>query len=110
MNNAILAEAFARLNAVRGNLPDSLVIHEKYVNEFHDILDLLTKETGTDLSRFRVPASELKRTPTSFTPGRGTRYSEAKYCDRQFLLIKIDSVLGFFKLQTAKSEIGFHAP
>ncbi len=112
MSDAILAEAFARLNAMRTHLPDSPSVHERYVHEFHDILDLLEKETAADLSRLRVPVSELKRRITSVAPIRGATYSEARYCAREFLMIKIESVVGFFKLQTAdsKPEIGFAPP
>jgi hypothetical protein len=106
------AEALARLTALKSNLPNPLGVQEKYVNEFHQILDLLELNSGSDLSRFRVPTSELRPQVASLNRLAGrTTYTHDRRCDRNFLTMKIDGVLRLFELQTAgqKSRIGFRA-
>jgi hypothetical protein len=128
-----VAEALARLNSLKSNLPGGVTVEEKYVDEFDAILDLLEQSSGDDLSRFRVPASELKRRVTSSNPYGGTgggwrsRRANAEratipapepkdptddmYCDRSFLMMKIDGLLGLFALRMSgeDSRIGFKA-
>ncbi len=111
MNQEKIAEAFARLKSLKSNLPDGISVKEKYVDEFHHILDLLEQSSGRDLGRFRVPASECKPRVTSANPWRGTvTHSKDNYCERGFLMMKIDAVLGLFELQLSgqQSTIGFH--
>jgi len=111
-NEAVITEAYARLESLRDNLPD-FSVGEKYVREFHEILQLLEKDSGADLTRFRVPAGEVKPRVTSANYLRGTcTYSKTGYCDRSFLKMKVDAVIRFFELQSSNSKpaIGFALP
>jgi len=108
-----LTLTYARLEALRSNLPEGLKVEEKYVTEFHGILSLLEKASGADLTVFRVPGEELKRRITSANPGAGTvGYSDSKFCERSFLMMKVQGVLGFFTLELSspKPAMGFVPP
>lgn len=70
------------LKALKDNVPDWDGIPEKYVHEFHSILDNLESE-GFDLSFFRVPEAEIRQ--------------NSRDCDRNFLMMKIGGVLNFFQ-------------
>ena len=109
-NEEKVAVAYTSLTALKSNLPDISIVGENYVREFHSILDLLAESTGYELARFGVPSSEVQPTIVSGNYRTGeTTYSEAKYCERSFLMMKIDAVLGFFKIVSAhpKPGIGF---
>ena len=117
MSDATLFEAYARLNALKSNVPEYYQVHEKWVVEFHSILDLLQATTGHELSNFRVPTSEVHPMVVSVQmasmgrPGR-TNYSRDNHCERSFLVMKIDGVLNYFTYQSAPQErkIGFRVP
>ena len=113
MSQQELIEAYARLKALKSNLPERSSVELKYVEEFHSILRLLTHTSGLDLSNFRVPDSELKPIVTGGNYITGTvDYSEDSYCQRAFLMMKIDGVLTFFEIQSSqpKPKIGFSHP
>ena len=94
--------ATAQLDAYAKNLPDLYALPENLVTEFHAILKLLEEATGEDLAPFRVTDSDVKPIPMSATrasrrqPGT-VYYTEAKYCDRNLMLRKIDGVRGYFQ-------------
>ena len=48
-----LMEVYARLKALRENVPQSLVIHHMFVGEYESILTMLEKISGFDLKNFR---------------------------------------------------------
>jgi hypothetical protein len=93
----ILQEAYARLQALKDNLPTGPLVEETYVQEYHSILDLLTTASGADLGNFRVPPSQV-RPMLSF---------EENSCERTFLMMKIDGILMLFSLSSQKIQIGF---
>ena len=106
-------EAYARLKALKSNLPDHVNVEVKYVEEFHSILCLLTQTSGLDLGNFRIPDSELKPQVTSWNYRTGTvDYSDDNYCQRAFLMMKIDGVLTFLEIPSSqpKPKIGFSPP
>lgn len=112
----IYARAYATLSSLRNNISqikDNPT--EAYVNEYHSVLDKLG-EIGVDLSEFRILESMVnpKCTFSSISSnGRvENRYTDEKYIDRHFLLIKIDAVLGYLKIITSKKprKMGFHQP
>jgi len=106
MSQQELVEAYARLKALKSNLPDNSGVELKYVQEFHSILRLLTQTSGLDLGNFRVPDSELKPIVTVGNYGTVTN------CQRAFLMMKIDGVLTFFEIHSSqpKAKIGFGPP
>lgn len=101
--------AYARLNSLKANLPDHHEVHEKWVAEFHAVLDLLEAVTGQSLASFRVPSAEVRprvtsvRMATRHTPGK-VSYSRDNYCERAFLVMKTDGVLNYFSYQTAPRQ------
>jgi hypothetical protein len=105
-----LAEGLARLTALKSNLPAGSIISEQFVSAFHAALDVLEQSAGADLNRFRIPESALHKIMTNKSPLTGTtNYSRERQCDRSLLMVRIETVLGFFRLQKPDTEIGFKA-
>ena len=110
MSQDQLAQAYARLNSMKKNLPERFEADQKYIEEYHQILDLLERTSGSDLKAFRVPASEIQRETTGGNYITGEEYySGRQVCERSYLSMKIDGVLGFFSIKTASKskEFGF---
>lgn len=104
-----LMHSFARLSSLKANLPDHVHVPEKYVQEFHLVLDNLTRATNLNLESYRIPPDEIRKRVTVTGP-RGTRYSDSRFCDRPFLMMKIDAVLHLFRMATSENRpIGFGA-
>lgn len=106
--NEKILRVYTRLDSLKKNLPKPQTIHEKYVREYHSIVDELEKITSSDLAEFKVPDAEIK--PHSNYIRKEIRYSRDKYCERSFLLAKLDGLLGYFQikyLSEEKREIGF---
>jgi hypothetical protein len=59
VDQVALNQALSKLAALKIYVPEGTTVGEKYVREFEEILDLFEKESGTDLSSFRVPLQEL---------------------------------------------------
>lgn len=110
--------AWAELGAFQKNLPQS--VEEKHVAEYHHLLDLLRESSGEDTSIFRIPDQEVKPRITgilrpSFSGRRPGRidYSDTKYCDRELMLRKLDSLYAYFRsiqpaaATSAKPKYGF---
>jgi hypothetical protein len=116
MDQMKVIEAYARLNSLKSNLPNTHTVHEKYVREFGDICSLLQQLSGVDLNSFKIPSSELQRrlTSSNYRTGKST-YTDDLYCDRAFLMMKTDGVINLFDIylssqKTGKSPIGFNPP
>ena len=109
-----LARAYARLTALKKTLeavdrryPQ---FQEKHVHEFHAALDHLAK-LNYDVDEFRVPPEEVDHRETMSDPD-GVTYSADRWVDREVLLTKLESVLTYFEIVTAKQkpQLGFHGP
>ena len=116
MDETKVFEAFARLQGLKTNIPQSLNVDMKWVEEYHSILDVLEKETGNDFSNFKVPESEtpVRQTRGNYVTENSPVY-HVKTCERSFLMMKIDGFLQFFDLltesqKTGKPPIGFNPP
>lgn len=108
-------EAFSRLKSLRQNVPNRDV-DTKFVDEFHQVLDLLETTASIELKSFRIPASEVRPVITggNYLTGE-TRYSDRPYCDYAFFVMKVDAVLTMFELlinegSGGKPAIGFKPP
>ena len=110
----VFARAYVSLSVLQKNLNKmkDFLIEETYVKEYYSILDRL-QQIGVDVIEFRIDTSEIK---PRFAGGvirlNGTSsqsYTNEKYVKRALLLIKVESVLGYFKLITEepKRTIGF---
>jgi hypothetical protein len=108
MNQTVIFQAYSRLKALKANLPDRIHADHTYVEEFDNILDILQKESGHDLSPFHVPASQMQRESSggNYITGE-VFYTGRTVCTRSYLMMRIDGVLGFFTLSGAKTNVGF---
>jgi hypothetical protein len=113
-----LAQAFFLLQSLKQNLPSSSNVNQKWVDDFHSILDNVEGVTNSNLSAFRVQPSELHHPITSVRRGsyRGgpgqVHYSKQVVVERARLLHKLDAVLGYFQYTQGpndppKQGIGF---
>lgn len=111
------ARAYVTLQSLRKNIEHIGGVEEKYVREFHAVLDRL-EGIGIDVSEFRIPDSELKHRDTAASMYVGGerispyKPSEEKYVTRQFILTKLDAILGYFEIITSEKpkRIGFTKP
>lgn len=103
---------YTRLNSLKENLPvKTTIISEKYVREYHSIVDDLEKITNSDLIEFKISEAEIKPWLSSYNYITGEKnYTSEKFCDRSFLLVKLDALLGYFQIKYLSQEkrtIGF---
>lgn len=102
---------YTRLNSLKQNSPVSINVDEKYVKEYHLIIKELQDSTQSDLAEFLISEGEVAPIVRSFN--RRTRekdYSRSRYCERSFLLTKLDALLSYFQikyLSKEKQEFGF---
>ncbi len=117
----VVLRSYSRLNALKVNLPkNGWGIDEKYIREYHDMLTVLEGATGMRLEEFRIPDNELQRVMTSYTPPgpyfggeEKTTYTNERYCDRDYVLSKLDAILTYFQILNSPKEenkIGFRHP
>jgi hypothetical protein len=110
----VLARVYAMLVSLRKNIAEIGAVEEKYVREFHAVLDRI-EGIEIDVSEFRIPDSELQPhiTMTRFGSGGAEHsYSKEKYVEKAFILTKLDAILGYFEIITSEKprSIGFHPP
>ena len=104
-----IARVYAMLSSLRKNIDQIGAVPEKYVREFHTMLDRL-EGIGIDVSEFRIPDSEVQPQVTIIRFERGEKsYSKEKYVDRSFILTKLDAILGYFEIITSEKprRMGF---
>ena len=109
-----LIRAYAMLSSLRKNIEQLSGVEEKYVNEFHIVLDKLEK-IDISVSEFRISDSEVQPrvTMTKFGSGGAEHsYSDEKYVDKALILVKLDALLNYFEIITAEKprKIGFRNP
>ncbi len=81
--------------AMHTNMP--LRMSERFVSDYHGVLDKMADASEEDLDSFRIPASELKPRVESvqlevLNSPRKTNYSKDKYCDENLFRRKIDAL------------------
>lgn len=107
-----LAKLLARLTALKNNLPENSV-SRKYVDEFNSITVGLEEISNETLKEFKISESEIKPRLLSwnYLTGGEKKYSSEHYCQKEYLLMKIDGVLGYFTLllqpTETKEKLGF---
>jgi hypothetical protein len=109
-----LIRAYAMLSSLRKNIEQkSSPIPEKYVHEYHTVLDRL-EGMGIDISEFRIPDSEVKSHTVASMYIRGNKQwsTEVIGVEKSFILYKIDAILGYFEIISSEKpkRIGFHTP
>ena len=111
INDEIL-KAYSLISSLKGNIPDSSVINDRWVKEYHIAVEKLEKSTGKDLSDFKVPSTDLKK---SVAYGnyitKEVKYRDGLWCERNILIQKVDAILIYFTgLQKSEErKIGFNA-
>ena len=119
MNQDNIIRVYTRLLGLKNNLPkDCFGIKENYVNDYHQIVDILARETEISLDEFMVPDQEMENKMTSCWPDNeffgqkaGAKYSKDRYCERELFLSKLDALLSYFQIKYLSGdkpqEIGF---
>ena len=123
MNQDNIIRAYTRLIALKDHLPEKgWGVKENYINDYHQIIDILSKETGTSLDEFKIPNGEINPRITSVWPSipslgqrSGQTFTDERYCERALFLSKIDAILSYFQIVylsngEEKNKIGFQAP
>jgi hypothetical protein len=106
MNQTVIVQAYSRLSALKTTLPEKHYSDQGLVDEFHSVLETLQKESGHDLSAFRIPASEMEKESYCSNSMTGEMsYTGKMVCTRSYLMMRIDGVLCFFSL--SKTTVGF---
>ena len=115
-----LIKVYARLTSLKNNLPTGYSIKEKYIKEYHEIISIIEKLMEITLDEFKVPENEIQYEVRSSWPSipslgqkAGKTYSKDRYCERAFLMSKLDALLSYFQikyLSKEKHEIGFMPP
>jgi hypothetical protein len=101
-------KSYSTLIALKNNLPTSKDVEEKYAKIYNTEVGRLTSLGFEDLEEFKIPEHEIRSVIVAYFPDADqTDYSKERYVDREFFLIKIDSILGFFSINSEKKEIGF---
>jgi hypothetical protein len=110
--NDKLARAYARLTAMQKAFPAErhVQVHERYVREFHAALDHL-EQLGYSTAEFRVPSGEIRPREEggNYLTGE-VDYSLDNYVERDLLLMKLESVLAYFRLRTEQKRAEFGGP
>lgn len=111
---------YSRLHSLKANLPENKYISENYVQEYHIIIDDLSKAATIELSEFKIPPSEIKPSIIGNKANitgelswvQESSYSETRYCERNIILSKMDALLMYFQISNSKEKesIGFKPP
>ncbi len=109
-----IMKAYTMLISLRRNVEKLNLVDEKYVREFHAVLDRL-QGMGMEVDEFHIPDSEVKprvvaiHSLTFGSTRAGKSYSDEKYVDKAFLLTKLDAIIGYFEIVTSEEprRIGF---
>jgi hypothetical protein len=81
------------------------VAHQPFVDDIHAALDHL-RDAGFDVEEFRIPSSVMKRSMSgSYMGGSMSRVPVGDpYVDRDFLLQRINAVIGYFQMLGGKQD------
>jgi hypothetical protein len=114
-----LAQAYFLLKSLKDNIPDHYEVEQSWVDDYHSILDTVAKETASDVTAFRVDASDLHHPVVSARRGfaRGGRivpgsvqYGSKTVIERSRLMHRLDAVLSYFQFKRGEDNtpaVGF---
>lgn len=94
MTNAVLFEALIRLIAIRLWLSESGRPRDEFVSQFNDVVSLLEKNHGEDLSQFRCVSKSLEI----------TGMTERSSCDRDSLSERVQGLINYIKTAISKVQ------
>lgn len=105
-------KANALLQSFHRNLPET-DIEEHFVDDYHGILRVLEQQTGDSFGEFFVPTGRMDRqvssyvSPNRFNQFKGTtRYTDSRYCDRDYFLMRLEAAIMFLDSRVPKEAIG----
>ena len=107
MDSDAITKIYNQLIALRNNLPEEKKVHRRYVDEYHRLLESLSKASGEQIGDFIIDDSNLEHVSGIYTPGKGWKILGDKHCERAFLLAKLDSVLLQFRSKEDNPPMGF---
>jgi hypothetical protein len=93
--------AWARFEALRSLPPRSW--DETAVSQFHEIVTALEEAYAIELSSFRVPDAEMKRSIVGVSRrgysgrSRPPQMSDKRYCDEQFVRRQVEGIVLYFR-------------
>ena len=99
--NDKLMRAYARLRALRENLPQQFRVDKVYVDQFHEAIQHL-QDSDIDVEEFQIRREHLVRTAIGKDRNTGELQYSTPRIDRALLLAKIDAVIGYFELATQR--------
>src|SRR5579862_6122252 len=101
MGERSLAQALARLEGFKKNIPPS--IRQAVVVEYHRLVDDLASATGEDLTAFKIREEEIRHQVVGSRPGgygggsRSVTYSTDRYCDTNRFKAQIDALAEYLE-------------
>jgi hypothetical protein len=102
-----LKRAYARLKALKENLPSTPYIPQAYIEEHHGALDHL-EQIGHDIREFRIPQHLIRIIPLGTNPKTGLQeFTNEVQVERSIFLVKLDAVLSYFAKEGDERVIGF---
>ncbi len=116
-NNDEIIRSYSRLTSLKENIANekSIIVDEKYILDYHDILNKLSQITESNLDEFRIPNCELKPSQVGGhyddeTGEIDVQYSQERYCEKTYFFSKLDALLSYFSIKYLSEEkrtIGF---
>lgn len=112
-----IIRSYSRLTSLKENLSadKSIFVEEKYILDYHEILNKLSQIAGSNLNEFQIPNCELKPTQVGGhyddeTGEIDVQYSQERYCGKTYFFSKLDALLSYFSMKyfsEEKRKIGF---
>jgi hypothetical protein len=112
-NEDEVLRAYSILASLRKNVPQGRNVQAKWANEFNAALAKLEKSLAISLEEFKVPEAEFHQLVGSRNYLTGeVGHMPGLWCDRDFLMQRLDSVLNYFTGLQGEGEkrIGFRKP
>jgi hypothetical protein len=111
-----LIDAYSRLKAFKDNFPDKSGrgVSSDYVDEYHNIVQIIETETGLELEQYRISNEALKPSIISSDRNGNKRYTDTIFCKTEFFKMKVDGLFNRFEfmlnqpaVEEEKQTIGF---
>lgn len=109
-NQDKLIRLYARLDALKNNLSKDNIIEDKFVRDYHLIIDELASLTNLNLDEFKIPMSEIKPLSTGADYDGKKTYTEEMFCGGSLFFSKLDALMSYFKIKYFSKQdvkIGF---
>ncbi|MCX6762180.1 MAG: hypothetical protein NT093_00145 [Candidatus Moranbacteria bacterium] len=101
---------YTRLQSLKNNLSKQTSIKDIFVDDYHGIIDELSKTLTINLDEFKIPLGEVRPYPTSYSGDGTTTYTDEAFCSDSLFFSKLDALLSYFQIKYLSKEqpkIGF---